>query len=247
MVRVWLARKAANVLVVAILTAAAPAGLRAQGADDIAALNRQAEQLYGQGKYREAAAIAEKALALAERVLGPEHPDTLISVGSLALLNKAQGRYGEAERLFKRALEVSERVLGPEHPGTLQSVNNLALLYEAQGRYGEAEPLHQRALAARERVLGPEHPDTLLSMNNLAAFYFERSDWAHAAEFWLRSTTAAAARTRRDAASQALAAKKKSEAEQKSGEFWSLVKAVHRLTPEGRTPDARASREMFET
>ena len=48
--------------------------------DSLDALNKQVVQLFVQGKYKEAAGIAEKALALAERVLGPEHPDTLTSV-----------------------------------------------------------------------------------------------------------------------------------------------------------------------
>ena len=183
MVRARLGRLAANVLVVAMLVLAAPAGAEehgpavliprpvygnapeAQRAVEVLALNTQAMQLFGQGKYNEAVAIQEKALALAERVLGPEHPDTLKSVNSLGNLYKAQGRYGEAEPLFKRALAASERVLGPEHPNTLASVASLGALYQAQGRYGEAEPLLKRALAGYERVLGPEHPNTLVSVS----------------------------------------------------------------------------------
>ena len=140
-------------------------------------------------------------------------------------------------------------MLGKEHPDTLASVNNLAALYHAQGRYGEAEPLFKRALEASERVLGKEHPDTLASVNNLAALYFAQRDWTRAAQFWRRSTAAIAARTQRGAldTGQAVTGKKKSEAEQLSWQFWGLVKAVYRLAPEGRAPDATASREMFQT
>ena len=102
----------------------------------------------------------QHALATREKVLGPEHPQTLTSVNNLAVLYQAQGRYGEAEPLYRRALATKEKVLGPEHPETLTSINNLAALYKAQGRYGEAEPLYRRALATKEKVLGPEHPDT---------------------------------------------------------------------------------------
>jgi CHAT domain-containing protein/tetratricopeptide (TPR) repeat protein len=165
---------------VAILTIAAPTGAEAQRAADVAALNKQAVQLYGQGKYKEAAAIAEKALALAERVLGREHPDTLTSVNNLAEDYNAQGRYGEAEPLYKRALEAYERVLGREHPNTLTSVNNLAGLYHAQGRYSEAEPLYKRALAASERVLGPDHPNTLTSVSSLGVLYQARGRYGEA-------------------------------------------------------------------
>ena len=90
-----------------------------EDAGAIAALNNQAVQLHGQGKYKEAAATAEKALALAERTLGPEHPETLTSESNLALIYKAQGRKREAEPLYQRVLTARERVLGPEHPDTL--------------------------------------------------------------------------------------------------------------------------------
>ena len=46
----------------------------------------------------------KRALAESERVLGPEHPDTIAIVNNLAGLYQAQGRYKEAEPLLKRAL-----------------------------------------------------------------------------------------------------------------------------------------------
>jgi len=107
-VQAWLRRIAANILWVAML-AAAPTGTQAQRALDVDTLNQQVVQLFDQGKYKEAFALAEKALALAERVLGEEHPDTLTSVNNLAAAYDAQGRYGEAEPLYKRALEARER------------------------------------------------------------------------------------------------------------------------------------------
>jgi len=140
-------------------------------------------------------------------------------------------------------------VLGKEHPDTLASVHNLAALYQAQGRYSEAEPLYKRALEAYERVLGKGHPDTLASVNNLAALYYAQHDWVRAAQFWRRSTAVIAGRTQRGATGtgQAVTGKKKSEAEQLSWQFWGLVKVVYRLAPEGRAPDAKPAREMFQT
>ena len=39
-------------------------------------LNEEVEQLYGQGRYREATAKARQALAIRKAVLGERHPDT---------------------------------------------------------------------------------------------------------------------------------------------------------------------------
>jgi tetratricopeptide (TPR) repeat protein len=86
-----------------------------------------------QGRYDEAEPLYLRALAAQERVLGKEHPSTLLNVNNLAELYRDQGRYAEAAPLYLRALEARARVLGKEHPDTLLSLNNLAALYEIQG------------------------------------------------------------------------------------------------------------------
>ncbi len=47
-------------------------------------LNNLAELYYGQGEYAEAESLYRRALAIQERVLGPEHPDVAASVNNLA-------------------------------------------------------------------------------------------------------------------------------------------------------------------
>ncbi|KAJ5888167.1 FabD/lysophospholipase-like protein [Penicillium taxi] len=121
------------------------------------------------GRYREAETMFRIVLEYRERVLGPEHPDTLTSVSNLGSVLDSQGRYEEAEAMHQRALEGREKVLGPEHPDTLTSVNNLGLVLKSQGRYEEAEAMHRRDLEGSEKVLGPEHPDTLTSVSNLGS------------------------------------------------------------------------------
>ncbi|RYD25193.1 MAG: tetratricopeptide repeat protein, partial [Verrucomicrobiaceae bacterium] len=116
---------------------------------------------FANAEYAEAEPFFQRGLEASERVLGPEHPDTLTSLSNLAALLHAKGDCAGAEPLHRRTLEARERVLGGEHPSTLTSLSNLAFLLHAKGDHAGAEPLHRRALEARERVLGPEHPDTL--------------------------------------------------------------------------------------
>ena len=80
-----------------------------------------------------------------ERVLGPEHPDTLSSGNNLAAGYRAAGRIDDAIRLYEQTLEVSERVLGPEHPDTVVSRNNLATSYRAARRVDDAVRLESRS------------------------------------------------------------------------------------------------------
>ena len=79
-----------------------------------------------------------------ERVLGPEHPDTLGSRNNLANGYRNLGRYEEAFRLDEETLSIMEQVLGPEHPYTLTSRNNLAQAYRAVGLNAEADELDTR-------------------------------------------------------------------------------------------------------
>ena len=113
----------------------------------------------------------EQTLAARERVLGPDHPDTLTSRYNLATGYRAAGRTEEAITLHEQTLAARERILGPDHPDTLNSRNTLAIAYRAAGRIEEAISLDEQTLAACERVLGPDHPDTLSSRNNLANGY----------------------------------------------------------------------------
>jgi len=116
--------------------------------------------------------IGERLVVAYERVLGPDHPDTLHSRNNLANAYREAGRRDEALTLHEQTLAAYERVLGPDHPDTLQSRNNLALAYRDAGRLDEAITLDEQTLAARERVLGPDHPDTLNSRYGLAADYW---------------------------------------------------------------------------
>ena len=69
--------------------------------------------LQSQGDYAAARPLFERALAIREKALGPEHPDTATSLATLAILLQAQGDYAAARPLFERALAVREKVLGP--------------------------------------------------------------------------------------------------------------------------------------
>ncbi len=80
--------------------------------------------------------IGLKTLTDCERVLGPDHPDTLTSRNNLAYAYESAGDLGRAIPLYEQTLADRERVLGPDHPDTLTSRNNLAYAYETAGGPG---------------------------------------------------------------------------------------------------------------
>lgn len=70
--------------------------------------------------------LFERTLADRERVLGHDHPDTLMSRSNLARAYQRTGRAMDAIPLFQSALARLELVLGNEHPYTVAVRSNLA-------------------------------------------------------------------------------------------------------------------------
>jgi tetratricopeptide (TPR) repeat protein len=139
------------------------------------------------GDYPGARPYYERALAIREKILGPEHPDTAQSLNNLASLLQAEGDLAGARPYFERALAVSEKGVGPEHPITAICLNNLASLLHDQGDLASARPYFERALMIREKFLGPEHPETARSMNNLAGLLQDQGDLTGARPYFERA------------------------------------------------------------
>jgi len=116
--------------------------------------------------YAEARTLSERALAIREKALGQEHPDTATNLNDLARLLRAQGDLAGARPYFERALAIWEKALGPDHPHTGVGLGNLASVLAAQGDLEGARGYLQRALVILEKALGPEHPDTATALNH---------------------------------------------------------------------------------
>jgi tetratricopeptide (TPR) repeat protein len=141
------------------------------GAPLASVLNALGLYLHAQAAYDEAEPLCERALAIWEKALGPEHPEVARALHNVARLYLARAAYAEAEPLCERALAIVEKALGPDHPDVALAQNNLAELYSNQGAYELAKPLLERALAIWEKALGPNHPDVAAALNNLAGLY----------------------------------------------------------------------------
>ena len=109
------------------------------------------------------------AVGVIEDVLGPDHPDTLITCSNLAGAYRAVGRLGKAIELYERVLAEREKLLGPDHPKTLITCSNLAGAYHSAGHFGEAINAWEELLPDCQRVLGLEHPLTKQVEKNLEA------------------------------------------------------------------------------
>ena len=78
-------------------------------------LNDTAVGLYEQGKYDEAAELAQRALRVAEDTFGIDNPKIVPFLNNLAVIYYGQGNYAESEAQYKRALALTEQAYGKDH------------------------------------------------------------------------------------------------------------------------------------
>jgi Tetratricopeptide repeat len=74
--------------------------------------------------------IHQRALAIREKALGPEHPDVASSLNNLVQLYYTQGQYGKTEPLCQRVLAIWGKALGAEHPDVVTSLETTPSAYE---------------------------------------------------------------------------------------------------------------------
>jgi tetratricopeptide (TPR) repeat protein len=126
--------------------------------------------------FSDAQKLAERALAIRQKVLGADHPDTATSLNNIGGLLLAQSDLVGAWSYYERALAINEKALGPDHPATALGLNNLGYLLRERGNFAEARTYYERAVAINEKVFGRDHPDGALSLSNLGALLQAQGD-----------------------------------------------------------------------
>jgi len=120
--------------------------------------------LYHQGDLAGARPLLECALAIVEKALGPEHPQTALRLSNLAVVLNAQGDLAGARRFYERTLAIwlgtehpFAAAMGPEHPSTNRVRCELSRVLLMSAQPTETLTLGETALTAHDKVLGPNH------------------------------------------------------------------------------------------
>lgn len=93
---------------------------------------------YKQEDYAKAMENDERALAGRDRLLGPGHVSTLLTVSNMGLVSFEQGAFDIALALFERVLTDLKKSLSPDHLWTIRTVFNIARAYDTQRNYAAA-------------------------------------------------------------------------------------------------------------
>lgn len=123
------------------------------------------------GLYREAIPLKESVRDYHVAESGPEHPDTLAAMHSLATTYHSADRSDDAIRIQEEVLALRRKIQGPEHALTISTMRSVANSYHTAGRREEALKLQEEVLELRRQQDGPEHPRTLSAMHSLAGLY----------------------------------------------------------------------------
>jgi serine/threonine-protein kinase len=147
-------------------------------------LNRLANVLVDKGDFAAGVAHLERAIALQQETLGPEHPYVAMMLNNLGRTFEKMGDYDRAIATYQRALDIKERVLGPMHPDLMPTLTNFGAVMNKVGRYPEARALLERALAIGEQTIGAKNAAMAAVLYNLGGV-IRQLEGSAAAEPWL--------------------------------------------------------------
>lgn len=85
---------------------------------------------FKQGEYEQALPLYQQGLAINEKTLGLEHPQTATNLQNIAKLYQAQGKYKEVQPLYKQALAIVKKTLNKEDPLYKRVCENYSSLLE---------------------------------------------------------------------------------------------------------------------
>jgi tetratricopeptide (TPR) repeat protein len=154
-------------------------------ADGAACLTTFAGVLEWKSQRKQEQQELEHALAIRERLFGPNHILVGDTLNRLGLAHFHQGRMTEAEQLHQRAVEI----LRMQAPSTdlAAALNNLGNVMSAVGRQKEAEDRIREATSIWEALGGPDDPSVAAGLTNLGVLLQARKQYDEAARVLSRA------------------------------------------------------------
>ena len=136
------------------------------------------------GMFNQSLPLREQVVSDRERLLGPEHPDTLASMESLGALLFDIGRYADAAAAFERTYLARRDLQGPDHPDTVAALGDYGNMLIDLNRNDEAEQHLLEALERSRRVFGERHWSTGRVLSNLGYLYYMQGRRMEALPLW---------------------------------------------------------------
>jgi tetratricopeptide (TPR) repeat protein len=130
-------------------------------------LGQASAYLQERGQYRQAKRVAERALAVAEAALGPDHPDVGIRRNNLGTVLQDLGDLAGARTQYERALQITEKALGPD-PRVAVMLYRVGRVRADLGDLEAASNAFSKAVQIDTAAYGPDHPEVATDLEPLA-------------------------------------------------------------------------------
>ncbi len=158
--------------------------------DLVLAMNAQTKDLLDHSEWEKAEKLAERALPIAEQVLGKSHLETTrVLVALASVYRRRPGQRKDKSRnpelLLERALGVQEKELPADSQELGLTLLELAEVMRSQRRYAEAEPLYQQALDILEKE--PDSPGLAGCLEALGNYFADQGLPDDAGTYFRRS------------------------------------------------------------
>ncbi len=150
-------------------------------------LNALADLYRMQGRYEEAGPFCQEALAILEKVHGPDHIYVAGALTQWGNIIVEQGKLAEAEQHYRRALAIVQDSGKAGQAELAGALNNLAKIYLDQGRYADAEPFYEEALAVLETAGSSEPNARAVVLQNLGVVRQRQQRLAEAEDLFRRA------------------------------------------------------------
>ena len=123
------------------------------------------------GKFGQADALLQSALAKRRLLFGPDSTETAKSILALGSLRDAQAKYEEAEQLVRQALEMDRRQLPRNDPAVAKAMLALGRVLEDRGAYDQSIATLEQTVQLYS-LLGSASADLADSLHELANAHF---------------------------------------------------------------------------
>jgi CHAT domain-containing protein/Flp pilus assembly protein TadD len=136
-----------------------------------------------QGRLSEAESLFQKALAIDEKDLRPDHPDLVKDAHRLGEVYFGEKKYDQAAPLLERAVAVEEKDQEANADDLVLDLGYLGLIYAKQQRLNEGELFLRRAVTASERIFRSSDSRLAIFYQNLSGLYYQEHKYGEAEPF----------------------------------------------------------------
>jgi Zn-dependent protease/tetratricopeptide (TPR) repeat protein len=135
----------------------------------------------GEGTLAEDRMRLQRALAIQERALGPEHLELAETLEALAMAHDWRNDgFTDALVALRRALAIRRQAQGERHPEVADGLTTLAYVYATRGMFEAAEAGQRAAVQIYQEALGPSDTRTRFAEERLANLYLGHAEYEKA-------------------------------------------------------------------